>query len=82
LALHCRDEALMTAERALELASRDTKAQSRLSIYHDQVSQCLEALGRMPEAITSAMTAHSLVRDDKYGERLKVRLEKLMQQQS
>jgi tetratricopeptide (TPR) repeat protein len=81
LALDYRDEALMTAARALELASRDTKAQSRLSIYHDQVSQCLEALGKMPEAITSAMTAHSLVRDDKYGEHLRARIEKLMQQQ-
>lgn len=82
LALDRRDEALMTAERALELASRDIKAQSRLSIYHDQVSQCLEALGRMAEAITSATTAHSLVHDDKYGERLRARIEKLMQQQS
>ena len=81
LALGRRNEALMTAERALELASRDAKAQSRLSIYHDQVSQCLEALGRMPEAITSATTAHSLVRDDKYGERLNARLKRLTQQQ-
>lgn len=82
LALDYRDEALKTAKRALELASNDTKAQSRLSIYHDQVSQCLEALGRMPEAITSVMTALSLVRDDKYGERLAARLEMLKQQQS
>lgn len=81
LALDYRNEALTTAARALELASRDTKAQSRLSIYHDQVSQCLEALGKMTEAIASAMAAHSLVRDDKYGEHLRVRIEKLIQQQ-
>lgn len=81
LALGYRNEALMTAERALELASRDTKAQTRMSIYHDQVSQCLEALGRMPEALTSAMTAHSVVGDEKYGERLRVRIDKLLQHQ-
>jgi len=62
LALNCSDEALMTAERALDLASRDPKAQSRLSIYHDQVSQCLEALGRIAEAITSAVAAHKCCR--------------------
>ncbi|TKJ82548.1 hypothetical protein PkoCFBP13504_17385 [Pseudomonas koreensis] len=81
-ALHYRDEALMTAEKALVLASSDTKGQSRLSIYHDQVSQCLEAVGRIPEAIASAMTAHSLVRDDKYGEHLRIRVEKLIAQQN
>lgn len=82
LALDCRDSALMTSERALELASMDAKALSRLSIYHDQVSQCLESLGRIPEAIASAMTAHSLVHDEKYGERLRARLEELEKQQA
>lgn len=77
LALDRRDEALLTAHRALELASADSRAESRLSIYHDQVSQCLEVLGRLPEAIASAAIAHSLVRDDKYSDRLKTRLEKL-----
>ncbi|WP_202120160.1 hypothetical protein [Pseudomonas aeruginosa] len=81
LALKHHDDALATAERALDLSSRDSKAQSRLSIYHDQVSRCLEAMGRMPEAITSATTALSLVRDEKYGERLRARLEELMRQQ-
>ena len=72
-ALDRRDEALKTAERALELASKDTKAESRLSIYHDQVSQCLETLGRIPEAITSAEKACNLVRDVKYCECLRAR---------
>jgi tetratricopeptide (TPR) repeat protein len=81
LTLDTHENALMTAEKALNLASRDAKAQSRLSIYHDQVSQCLEALGRIPDAITSAETALHLVNDDKYAARLKERLAKLMQQQ-
>jgi tetratricopeptide (TPR) repeat protein len=80
LALDYRDKALTTAERALELASADNKAKNRLSIYHDQISQCFEALGRMPDAITSATTALGLVSDDKYGKRLGARLEKLNQQ--
>jgi len=81
LALKHHNEALITARRALELASEDSRAQSRLSIYHDQVSQCLGALGNISEAITSAATAYSLVRDDKYGECLRVRLENLKRQQ-
>ena len=79
LSLREHDTALVTAERALKLASEDTKGQGRLSIYHDLVSQCQEALGKMPEAITSAATALNLVRDDKYGEVLRTRLENLRQ---
>ncbi|WP_395029966.1 hypothetical protein [Alcaligenes aquatilis] len=80
LALDRHEDALVTAERALQLASGDDKARSRLSIYHDLISQCLEVLGRMAEAVASAETAHSLVHDDKYGQRLSARIEKLMQQ--
>jgi Flp pilus assembly protein TadD len=79
LALNHPEEALMAAERALQLALNDARAEPRLAIYHDQVSQCLEALGRVQDAIRSATIAHGLVEDDKYSEHLRVRLEKLKQ---
>ncbi|WP_186178566.1 tetratricopeptide repeat protein [Burkholderia gladioli] len=81
LALGDSAMALTAAQRALELALGDTKARSRLSIYYDEVSQCLEVLGRTPEAIASATNALELVRDDKYREQLATRLERLKQQQ-
>ncbi len=81
LALDRSDKALKTAERALELALEDTRAQNRLSIYHDQVSQCLEVSNRIPEAVNSAEIALRLVQDEKYSESLRERLAKLKQLQ-
>jgi tetratricopeptide (TPR) repeat protein len=75
-------EALATSQQALELASKDVKAQGRLAIYHDLVSQCFEALARLPEAIESATTAHNAAGDDKYRERLRLRLDDLIRKQA
>ena len=75
-------EALATSQQALELASKDVKAQGRLAIYHDLVSQCFEALARLPEAIESATTAHNAAGDDKYRERLRLRLDDLTRKQA
>jgi len=69
--------ALRTAERALLLASKDSKAQDRLSTYHDLVSRCLEAVDRLPEATASAQTALDLAQDDKYRAQLATRLARL-----
>jgi tetratricopeptide (TPR) repeat protein len=69
--------ALKTAEAALESAQKDLKAQRRLSIYHDLLSQCYEALGKMPEALASATIAHGMVGDPKYGIELEARLQRL-----
>lgn len=71
------EEALDTAIKALQLASEDKKAESRLSIYHDQIGQCFELLDRIPEAMQSLRQAIKLVTDEKYGHRLKMRLSEL-----
>lgn len=73
--------ALKTAEAALESAQRDPKAQRRLSIYHDLLSQCYEALGKMAEALASATAAYGLVNDPKYGVQLEARVQKLTKMQ-
>lgn len=69
--------ALKTAELALQLAQKDPKVQRRLSIYHNLMSQCYEALGRMDEAIASATVALGLVSDDKYRKVLAARVQAL-----
>ncbi|WP_144776825.1 tetratricopeptide repeat protein [Marinobacter maritimus] len=75
--LQMLDDALETAERALKLALQDPKAERRLSIYHDQISQCYERLGQVPRAIESLKEAIGLVTDEKYGNRLSARLSEL-----
>lgn len=72
--------ALKTAERALESAANDPRAQDRLSIYYDQVSQCFEALNMLPEATANARAALDLVRDSKYKGHLTARITRLEQQ--
>jgi len=74
--------ALKTAELALQAAQKDPKVQRRLSIYHDLMSQCYEALGRVDEAIASARVALDLVNDEKYGKQLAMRVEVLTKRQS
>ncbi|AZO68026.1 tetratricopeptide repeat protein [Mesorhizobium sp. M6A.T.Cr.TU.016.01.1.1] len=74
LALGNDKDAIATASKALDLASNDQRAQSRMSIYHDLVALCLEALGRVPEAIDRLATAVSLTESEKYSRDLEARL--------
>ena len=82
LALDRLDPALATAMSALKSAEKDPKAKARLSIYHDLLSQCLEALGSLTEALRSAETAHELSGDDKYRLQLSTRMDELKLRQS
>lgn len=79
LAMNLSDDALGSAERALALASQDSKASRRLASYHEQVGLSLQAAGRVPEAIQATRTAIGLA-SGKYKTTLETRLANLTRQ--
>ena len=81
-ALGATGEALNSASDALKLAQGDEKAQSRLSIYHDQLSRCYEGIGDYPTAISEAKTAFDKCSDNQYKNDLARRLASLESQVS
>ncbi|UYA60799.1 hypothetical protein NAL19_2694 [Pectobacterium sp. F1-1] len=82
LALGLLEPALATAMCALKSAEKDPKGKARLSIYHDLLSQCLEALGAFSDALISAETALDLSGDEKYRQHLNARVDELKLRQS
>lgn len=74
LALGTTDEAINSAIDALKLAQEDKNVQSRLSIYHDQLSRCYESIGNYPTAIGEAKTAFNKCSDSQYKNDLAQRL--------
>lgn len=77
LALDRLDQALATATCALKSAENDPKVKARISIYHDLLSQCLEGLGSLADALRSAETALESSDDGKYRQQLSARVHKL-----
>jgi len=71
--------ALICASRCFELAKADPKTETRMSIYHDQLSKCHEALNNLDEAIEQANQAVDNCEDDKYKKELQNRLSALEQ---
>jgi tetratricopeptide (TPR) repeat protein len=80
LALGANNEALDSALDAFNLAQKDQKAQTRLSIYHDQLSRCYESISHYPTAISEAKSALDKCQDDQYKNDLVQRLASLESQ--
>lgn len=68
------------AAPTLQAVQKDSKAQARLSIYHDQLSRCHESLSNYPMAISEAKTALDKCQDDQYKNDLARRLTSLESQ--
>lgn len=69
--------ALPSAKKALDLAKEDKYAESRLSIYYDQLSKCYEVNENKEEATNQLRMAIDLCSNDKYLAELNTRLKKL-----
>jgi tetratricopeptide (TPR) repeat protein len=66
LSLGLDDQALESAELALESARQDLKAADKLPIYFDQISKCEEKLGNVPSAILNLQAALDHCKDAQY----------------
>ncbi|WP_027182926.1 tetratricopeptide repeat protein [Desulfovibrio inopinatus] len=73
--LEKHEEALQSAVKALNLAVEDLKGKEWISIYHERLSSCREALGDIPAALNECSLAIDNCNNDKYKETLKERLE-------
>lgn len=71
------DNALISAEKAYQLATKDLKAVSRISIYHDLLSKCYEKLGNIRSAYKEAMDALNKCQDSQYRKELQERVTRL-----
>ncbi|WP_179336310.1 tetratricopeptide repeat protein [Winogradskyella costae] len=69
-----------SATNAFELAKKDNYAKSRLSIYHDLLSQCAELYGTKEEAKNQAKFALDKCTDNKYKVNLENRFKELSNQ--
>lgn len=70
LAIGKQEEAIRSAQKAFDLAAKDSRAQSRISNYHDLLSQCHEALGDNVAALAEAKLALEKCTDDQYRKTL------------
>jgi tetratricopeptide (TPR) repeat protein len=82
LAVGEQKEALQTAIKAFNLATKDPRAKSRISSYHDLQSQCHEALGDKDAALVEARHALEKCEDDQYNEAISNRILSLESTQS
>ncbi|NIA12130.1 MAG: tetratricopeptide repeat protein [Nitrospiraceae bacterium] len=74
LAVGEQEEALQSAIKALDLAAKDPRAESRLSSYHDLKSQCHEALGDKGAALVEARHALEKCEDGQYKQAIMTRI--------
>jgi tetratricopeptide (TPR) repeat protein len=69
-----QEEALQSAIKALDLAAKDARAESRISSYHDLKSQCHEALGDKDAALVEARHALEKCEDGQYKQTIMTRI--------
>ncbi len=69
--------ALKSVDEAFILVEKDSKAQDRISIYHDLKSKCYEQLGNIGTALSELRTAIEKCTDSQYKQELEVRAVKL-----
>lgn len=77
LACNLTDNAIKTAEKAIQLILKDQKAISRISSYHDLKSQCHETKNEIEDAICELKFSIDNCDDPKYKITLEARLETL-----
>ncbi|MEZ5589191.1 MAG: tetratricopeptide repeat protein [Gammaproteobacteria bacterium] len=77
LMLGALDDALVTAQNALDLATRDLKAKAHVSSYHKLLSEIYERLGQIQDALLEAENALNKCENDQFRSELAERVSNL-----